>query len=196
MMIIKLSEIKQPEIDLIAGYLAAGKVIIYPTDTIYGLGCSAIREKAVRKINRIKGRSARKGYIILVNSLAMAKKYAEIDKGQEVFLKSVWPGPVTVILKSKNKLSASVAGQDGTIAIRLPNNDFISMIIGKLGLPLISTSVNGGGQPAIFDPAAIVSFLKQQEHQPAIFIDAGISRRHKPSKLIDIRADKIKILRK
>lgn len=139
---INLKKISRKEIDFIVEYLKKGKVIIYPTDTIYGLGCLADNAKAIKKIYKIKKRGAKKPLLVLVDSLKMADKYCKIDKEQEKFLKSAWPGPVTVILEHKNKLPKVLTSVKKTLAVRLPKNDFLIKIIKRIKVPLVSTSVN------------------------------------------------------
>src|SRR3989344_6369022 len=84
--------------------LKKGNVLACPTDTVYGFVADATNAKAVRKISQIKGREKGKPIPIFVKDIAMAKFLAKIDKSQEAFLEKVWPGKVTVILESKNKL--------------------------------------------------------------------------------------------
>ena len=78
------------KIDLIADFFRRGKVIVYPTDTIYGLGCLATNKKAINKIYKIKKREKKKPLLILVDSLAMAKRYCYVSKEQEKYLRRVW----------------------------------------------------------------------------------------------------------
>lgn len=139
---INLKKISNKEINFIVECLKKGKVIIYPTDTIYGLGCVADNVKAIKKIYKIKKRGAKKPLLVLVDSLKMADKYCKIDKEQEKFLKSAWPGPVTVILEHKNKLPKVLTSVKKTLAVRLPKNDFLIKIIKRIKVPLVSTSVN------------------------------------------------------
>ena len=88
---------------LIADYLVRGKIIVYPTDTIYGLGCLATDKKAIKRILKIKKSKKDKPMIILVSSLAMLKNYCNISEKQTEYLKKIWPGPVSVIFESMVK---------------------------------------------------------------------------------------------
>ncbi len=190
---INIADIKNKEIDLIANYFKKGKVIAYPTDTIYGLGCAAADEQAIKRIYQIKQITAPRPYIILVSSLAMLKKYAYIKQKKIAYLNKVWPGPVTVVLKSRNNLPANILGPDKSIAARLPKNDFLIKIIKGLGKPIVSTSLNLSGQPNLTDLNKIKAYFK--DNKPDLAINAGSLPKRRPSKIIDLRGDLPETLR-
>ena len=100
--------------------LKNGAVLVLPTDTVYGLVCDAESEKAVEKIFSIKKRDKSKSLLVFVQNIKQAEKIADVNKDQEKFLKSNWPGQVTAILKAKKGLSPLVY-KDDTIGIRVPN---------------------------------------------------------------------------
>ncbi|MFA6106393.1 MAG: L-threonylcarbamoyladenylate synthase [Patescibacteria group bacterium] len=183
------------EIDLIVNFLNQGKVIAYPTDTVYGLGCLATDAKAVRKIFKIKKREKKKPLLILVKSLAMAKKYCRINKKQDEYLKMAWSRsvPLSVVLESRGNLPRILRGGGRSIAVRLPKNDFLIKIIKKTGAPLVSTSLNLSGEPLIKDVSETEKIFKQ--YRPDLVIDAG-ELKAKPSRLVDLRdINHVKILR-
>ncbi len=168
----------------IAQVLKQGKIIAYPTDTVYGLGCQATNEEAISRLYKIKKRALSKPAIILVNGLAMAKKFAHINQEQEKFLSSIWPGPVTVILKSRRRLPLALQSNDGGIALRLPKSLFIVKVITEINCPLVSTSLNVSGRKVFVRPMG----LRKQFgcNLPGLAIDAG-PLKGKPSQVIDIR---------
>jgi L-threonylcarbamoyladenylate synthase len=195
MIVLKLRQDSQNSIDVIARALSLGKIIVCPTDTLYGLTVLANKKKAIKNIDKMKRRPAGKSYIILVKDLAMAKKYARISRAQEQWLKNIWPGPVTVLLESRHKLSG-LESADGAIAIRWPKNRFVNQIITTTEAPIVSTSVNLSGSKPLNSPQAIIKFFKNRQYAPDLVIDAGMPKRKKPSKLIDLRdIDNIKIIR-
>ncbi|RMD59357.1 hypothetical protein D6821_01410, partial [Candidatus Parcubacteria bacterium] len=100
-------------------YLAEKKVIAYPTDTVYGLGCLATEEKPIIKIYKMKNRPIEMPLLILVDSLKMARQYAHISKKQEEYLSKVWPGPVSAVLESRGNLPGVLSYNKQTIAVRL-----------------------------------------------------------------------------
>lgn len=133
--------------------LRAGGVILYPTDTVWGLGCDATNAGAVRKIFEIKKRSDAKSLIVLVNSAAMLTRY--VDSPPEVALQMAeWSEkPLTVVYDKGRSLADGVASSDGSVGVRICSEPFCDALIDALRKPLISTSANISGEdaPAIFD---------------------------------------------
>lgn len=193
-------KIKPAVIDLIAGSLEVGQVVVLPTDTIYGLSCLANRAKPIRQIYRLKGRDAKKPLLILVGSLKMAAEYVEISPAQKKMLKKIWSKnqpPTTVILKNKNKLPDELARNSNGLAIRLPKSNFLIKIIKKVGCPLVSTSLNLSGEKNINDFSKLSYYFPRKNNRPDLVIDAGRAQKKKPSRLIDLRdEDKPVIIRK
>jgi len=205
---IDLENITKKNIEEISAAFLLNKTIVYPTDTVYGLGCIATSEKAVKKIYKIKKRNKKLPLIILVKSLCMTKKYAKVSKKQDKYLRTVWPSrggpekvfkesvktPKTIILESRGLLGVDTLGVDNSIALRLPNNDFLSTILKKIDLPIVSTSLNISGESAIVNIDDIERKFK--DLKPDLIIDAGRLKRKKSSSIIDIRGiDKIKKIR-
>jgi L-threonylcarbamoyladenylate synthase len=133
--------------------LRAGGVILYPTDTIWGLGCDATNAEAVRKIYDIKQRAASKSLIVLVNSADMLTRY--VDHPPEVALQiaELSDTPLTIVYDSGRSLAAGIASDDGSVGVRICNDPFCDELITALRKPLVSTSANISGSiaPAIFD---------------------------------------------
>lgn len=194
MKIIKVNfkKIKNKEIDLIVNYLNSGKVIAYPTDTIYGLGCVATSRKAINKIHKIK--KSKKPFLILVSSLKMLEKYCHVDARQKRIMKRI-EEPTTFILKSKGKLPKELSGGTKNLAVRLPQSNFLIKLIKKNGLPIVSTSLNISGKKPLDSVNNLEKYFKKDK--PDLVVNAGRLIRVKPSKIVDIRdINKIKILRK
>ncbi|MFA7088015.1 MAG: L-threonylcarbamoyladenylate synthase [Patescibacteria group bacterium] len=184
------SKISKEVIDLVAASLNAGKIIISPTDTIYGLSCLANNVSAIKKIHHLKNRSSKKPLIVLVDSLKMLKKYVFVSAKQERILKKIWfenNRPATVILKHRRCLPEELTGDSNGLAVRLPKNDFLLKMIGAVALPLVSTSLNLSGQENIHDLNSLLHYFPEGGKRFDLIIDAGKCRRRKPSKLIDLR---------
>jgi L-threonylcarbamoyladenylate synthase len=133
--------------------LRAGGVILYPTDTIWGLGCDATNAEAVGRIYDIKQRSAAKSLIVLVNSTDMLTRY--VDNPPEVALQmaELSDTPLTIVYDRGRNLAGGVASADGSVGVRICNDPFCDELITALRKPLVSTSANisGGDAPSIFD---------------------------------------------
>ena len=132
--------------------LQTGGVILYPTDTVWGLGCDATNAKAVEKILKIKKREEGKSMIVLVDSIDMVYRYVESVPEIAPELIEVSDKPLTIIYPKATGLAPGVAAENGSIGIRVVNQPFCSMLISKFRRPIVSTSANlsGDNTPAIF----------------------------------------------
>ncbi|MFH1714163.1 MAG: L-threonylcarbamoyladenylate synthase [Candidatus Nealsonbacteria bacterium] len=175
--------------------LKEGKVVVCPTDTVYGLICKADDKKALRKIISIKKRSLLKPIPIFVGSLSMAKKLSFLNKKQEVFLKKVWPGATTAVLKAKKSIPF-ITTREKTIGLRMPDYNLILSLIKYLKYPLAETSINISGKPPLSKIKDIVSEFKNKKTKPDIIVDVGNLLKAKPSVVLDLTVIPPKILRK
>jgi len=133
--------------------LRAGGVILYPTDTVWWLGCDATNAKAVQRIFEIKQRSENKSLIILVNSVAMLERYVASPPEVALEMAELSERPLTVVYDTGKSLAEGVASADGSIGARVCSEPFCDALIDALRRPLVSTSANISGTttPAIFD---------------------------------------------
>lgn len=127
-------------------YLKEGKVILYPTDTVWGIGCDASNFDAVSKIYKIKNREESKSLIVLVSSLNMLKKHVQVPKKAIEVLKNI-EQPTTIIYKNPNGFAKNTIAKDNSIAIRIVKDDFCRKLIKQFGKPIVSTSANISGKP-------------------------------------------------
>ena len=130
--------------------LKNGEVILYPTDTVWGVGCDIFNEQAVRSIYKIKQREDSKSLIVLVSSFEMLQNYVEFSK--EIVEEINSDKPTTIIYSEIKKIPKYLLAKDGSIAIRIVKDAFCKELINQLGKPIISTSANvsGGVTPQIF----------------------------------------------
>ena len=145
----------------IVQFLQNGDVICYPTDTIWGIGCDATNEEAVAKISVIKKRPPEKGYVLLVSSLEMLKNYIPYIPPRLETLLDFHTRPLTMIYTEPENLPKSVLAPDGSVAIRIVQDDFCRQLIEQFGRPLVSTSANVAGQPFPTSFGAISSEILQ-----------------------------------
>ena len=141
-----INEALKKELSACLSALNSGGTILYPTDTIWGLGCDATRTDAVNKIYTIKKRIGSKSLIVLIDS---AKKLSLYVKNVPLItwdlLKNITT-PLTIIYPAGKNLALNVLGDDGSVAIRITSNEFCRQLIGEFGRPLVSTSANLSGQ--------------------------------------------------
>jgi tRNA threonylcarbamoyl adenosine modification protein (Sua5/YciO/YrdC/YwlC family) len=180
-------------------YLKAGKVIVYPTDTVYGFGCDARNEEALRAIRRLKMREEEKPFSVVAQDLAMVKKYAILEKQKELFLTKLFPGKFTVILKSKNNLSKELTGKNKNLGIRIPDYFLTEEISKKFHDLYVTTSVNLSGENPEIEGDAIIKKFQRRFPRPDLVINAGILNNNgkKPlaSTVIDLTGEKPHIIR-
>ncbi len=127
--------------------LKQGGIILYPTDTVWGIGCDATSREAVEKIYALKKREETKSMICLVNDIEMLEKYIEIIPQSAFNLIERAKKPTTIVYNNPMNLPANLIASDNTLAIRVVNNSFCNELIKALGKPLVSTSANFSGQP-------------------------------------------------
>lgn len=166
-------------------------VIVCPTDTVYGFLADASSKKAVDKIYKIKKRPKSKPLPFFVKDLKIAKGLAEINKDQEKVLKKFWPGKYTFILKRKTTRPGLVGKYNkiygvakGTIAIRIPKHEFLNTLLKKINRPLVQTSVNISGEPALVKKEDIIKKFGNSKN--ILIINGGKLKKSKPSQVMDL----------
>ncbi|NLE35083.1 MAG: threonylcarbamoyl-AMP synthase [Bacteroidales bacterium] len=133
--------------------LRSGGIILYPTDTVWGLGCDATNAQAVRRIYDIKRRAENRSLIVLVNSAAMLERYVDSPPEVALLMAELSERPLTIVYDRGRSLAEGVASEDGSVGVRICTNPFCDALITGLRRPLVSTSANisGAGAPVIFD---------------------------------------------
>ncbi|MCQ2158374.1 MAG: threonylcarbamoyl-AMP synthase [Bacteroidales bacterium] len=124
------------------------KLILYPTDTVWGIGCDATDEEAVKKVFALKKRSEAKSLVLLAADLDMVARYIKEIPQMAIQLVEVNDAPMTIIYPGAMGIAPSAVAQDGTVGIRIPMNDFCVEVIRRFGRPIVSTSANISGQSA------------------------------------------------
>ncbi|MCK4592131.1 threonylcarbamoyl-AMP synthase [Candidatus Parcubacteria bacterium] len=182
-------------LNAVAGILRSGGVIIYPTDTLYGFGANAFDENAILKVQKIKKQDRNKPISVIVKDIKMARKIACIDSKVEKILERIWPGPITVVLRKKDIIPYVLTGNGETIAIRIPDNEFISALMKKIDFPITATSANISGEKNLLKPSEIVEKFKNGKPNPDLFINAGNIKNPIASTIIDLTTPAPKIIR-
>ena len=188
---INIDEEEDRALQLAQKVFLQGGVFIYPTDTIYGLGANPFNDDATSKITSLKQRDEMKKYILLADEIETVLKYIEVTDERHIdFLISVWPNPVSVVLKL-NKVTAEIFGNE-TAAFRIPNHYFCRKLIKQLRMPLISTSVNRSGDPPMTDYIEI-----SQEFRDEVDAIFYTTKTQMPvhSTVIDLTGDDLILLR-
>jgi L-threonylcarbamoyladenylate synthase len=135
------------EINKTLQILKDGGVILYPTDTVWGLGCDATNEEAVAKVNEIKGRSADKSLIVLLENDNKLQSYVTEIPDVAYELIEYAENPMTIIFAGAKNLAKNVINADGSIGIRVVKHDFCEQLLQRFRKPIVSTSANISGEP-------------------------------------------------
>jgi len=183
------------EIDKVVEILQNGGVIIYPTDTVYGLGCDITKGKAIERVAQIKGlRPDKTNFSFLVYDLSHLADYTRpIDNTIYKLMKRNLPGPFTFILDASNNVPKILKSKKKTVGIRIPDNPIILEIIRVLGNPILTTSVHSGD--VILDYTTDPELIHEDMgHLVDLVIDGGFGN-NVPSTIVDCTGPEIQILR-
>jgi L-threonylcarbamoyladenylate synthase len=167
-----------------------GGIIVFPTDTVYGIGCNPYNENAVKKIYEIKSREKIKSLPVLAYSIDIVKQIVIIDEFTEKIIKKYWPGPLTLILKLKDQKLKKSLNLEDKIAVRIPNSECTLKLLNKCSL-LVGTSANVSGESSFTNPQEGVKNVKNYD----VFVDGGTITSKGESTIIEIENEEIRIIR-
>ncbi len=187
--------------------LKSGKAVVYPTDTSYGLAVDAGNIKAIKKLYKIKERQSTQPVHIVVPSVAYAKSIVQWNNSALKLVKKFWPGPLTLILclKVKGMGLKMLSAKTGSLGLRMPDNLIAMDLARYLGRPITATSANVSGRADCYSVKEIIGQFsakggsasggKNQKYKPDIIINAGKLPKRKPSTLVRVFDDVVKVLR-
>lgn len=179
-------------IDQAVDALLDGGVIVYPTDTLYGLGCDATNPRAVARLCEVKGRPLTEPLPIIVHSReVLAHLVHELGETTDMLMNRFWPGGLTLILRRRGAVLSAIA-PPGTLGVRIPDSPVALMLARRLHRPLVSTSANLTGRPA---PAAAHELDLELARRIDLVLDAGPLPGGVPSTLLDLSGERAVILR-
>ncbi|MDC0036489.1 L-threonylcarbamoyladenylate synthase [Nitrosopumilus sp.] len=167
-----------------------GGIVVFPTDTVYGIGCNPYNVNSVKKIYEIKSRSEIKALPVLAYSLDIVKQITSIDKFTEKIIKKYWPGPLTLILKLTDEKLKKSLNLENKIAVRIPDSKCTLKLLEKCGL-LVGTSANISGDSSYTNPDDCLKNIKNYD----VFLNGGTITSKGESTIIEIQNDGIKIIR-
>ncbi len=183
------------EVRKIVDELRRGGVIIYPTDTVYAIGCDIMQPKAIQRVAALKGvKPERALFSIICSDISMAGKYTKISDEVFKYMKRSLPGPFTFILPAAKGLPSSLEGLRKTIGIRIPDNRIVHAIVEELGNPMLTTSIKSdqfGESEYTTDPELI---NEKYSKFVDVIIDGGYGN-DEPSTVVDCSDDEPEIIR-
>lgn len=176
-----------------AEVIKKGGLVVFPTETVYGLGANALDEEAARKIFEAKGRPADNPLIVHIAEKNDLENIAEeISPIHEKLMKKFWPGPLTLVFKKKKNISNIVSGGLDTVAVRIPRDKFARDLIKKSGFPIAAPSANTSTRPSSTSGEHVYRDL---EGKVDMIIDAGFSEIGLESTVVKVEKDLVLILR-
>jgi len=167
-----------------------GGIVVFPTDTVYGIGCDPYNQDAVNKIYKVKGREKMKRFPVLAYSKKEIQSIAYFDRISEKIADKFWPGPITLILKVKDKKIEESLGLEGKIAVRIPNHPCVLALLKDCKL-ITGTSANYSGQSSFYDSKKIVDEFSGYD----ILLDGGKILDPGESTIVEVVKDELKIIR-
>ena len=175
--------------------LNGGGILLYPTDTLYGLGVDALNVEALKKLRALKGREEGKPISIVVADMKMVEEYAEVTPLARKLAEAFLPGKITLILNAKDILPAELTAGTGSVGVRIPNNILCLNLARQLGRPYTATSANVSDM----DPKSTVSGILAQFGAEAGMIDrvidVGELLESLPSTVVDVRGNAPHVVR-
>lgn len=178
----------------VAEEVLRGGVVAFPTDTIYGLGCSLFDVEAVEMLARLKQREAGRAFISLIPEPLQAWGLGdEVGAVAERLIDRHWPGPLSLILRASPLVPKRAQGERGTIALRCPKDTLCQAILDRIGGPVVSSSANRSGERPAESAAEVVAIFGNQLD---VVLDGGERRARPPTTLVDVSGGRVRLLRR
>jgi L-threonylcarbamoyladenylate synthase len=193
---VKVSRVREPDVAEAAGVLAAGGVVAYPTETVYGLAVDARSAAAVARLLALKGRDEGRGISVLVTDLAMAAPLLATSPTDEALrlARAFWPGPLTIVLAAAAGVPAALLGPSGGIGLRCSSDEWARALVASFAAPLTSTSANVSGEaPARSAAEARAAFASAAS--PPLVLDGGERRGTEVSTVVEFAQSRATVLR-
>lgn len=181
-------------IEAAASAIRRGELLLYPSDTIYGLGCDPFNPDALKRLVALKGRPEEKGFLVLIPGPGAIPKFARaVPPEARDLLEAFWPGPMTVLLEARSDLPGELVGGGSRIGLRWPDTPFLRALLTRLDGGLVSTSANRSGNRYDGTPDALRRLF---ECGVDLFLDAGLLPARPASTVVDLAVRPFSIVRR
>jgi len=192
-MVVKSGEEDSPTVMEAGAVLRAGGLVAFPTETVYGLGASALDEQAVAGIFKAKGRPTDNPLIVHIDSFASLGQYFQrVPERARLLAAHFWPGPLTLVLRDDNRFPAVVSGGLGTVAVRVPAHPVALALLRAAGVPVAAPSANASGRPS---PTTAAHVLDDLDGRIDLVLDGGPAGLGVESTVLDLTGEQPVILR-
>lgn len=180
-------------VEIASEFIKQGKIVVFPTETVYGIGTNGLDEKAVRKLYEVKKRPLNKPISLLVSNMEMVKSIAkDITEIEYKIMEKFFPGPLTIILKKKDIVPDIVTAGQETVGVRMPSGEIARKLVELSGVPIATPSANISGEPS---GTNLLEIKKHFEENVDFYIDGGNSELGISSTIVQVIDGKPKILR-
>ncbi|MEK7094577.1 MAG: L-threonylcarbamoyladenylate synthase [Patescibacteria group bacterium] len=166
--------------------LKDGKVIVFPTETMYGIGCDPENVAAAARISAIKNRPASLNFNMIARDKKMAMEWGTMEPHAEQISDKHWPGPLTIILHNAKKTLASECLRGNAVGVRVSDHPFMLALTAAFGKPIIATSANVHGGPSAYSIPEVLEQFKKNGVEPDIYFDGGELPPCAPSMVVEI----------
>ncbi len=183
-------ECNEEGIEKTSQIIKEGGIVVFPTDTVYGIGCNPYNENSVKKIYEIKSREKIKSLPVLAYSIDIVKKIGVIDELTQRIIQKNWPGPLTLIVELKDQKLKKSLNLQNKIAVRIPDSECTLKLLEKCEL-IVGTSANISGNSSHTDPDNCLKNIKNYD----LFLNGGTITSKGESTIIEIKNETIKIIR-
>lgn len=186
--------IEDKKLKEVANIIRDGGIVVFPTETVYGIGANGLKETAIKKLYEVKQRPINKPISLLVNSIEMIEEIAkDITEIEYDLIKRFFPGPLTIVLKKREIVPDIVTAGFNTVGIRMPENEIALKLIEYAGVPIATPSANISGRPS---GTNLKEIMKDFNNKVDYFIDGGISKIGVASTIVQVINGNPCILRK
>lgn len=178
----------------VSAVIKNGGVILYPTESLYGIGGDAYNASVIERIKKIKKREKVKPFLVLAKNfnMVMEQLVNGVSEGALVLMKSFWPGPLTLIFKAKENLPEWMVSPNKTIAVRIEGHQFVQALFQYIDVPLVSTSANISGEPSVW---RIEDVKKEIIDTVDFVVTTRFNPSGTPSTILDVSTDVIRVVR-
>lgn len=170
-------------IDRAVSVLREGGLVVYPTDTSYGIGCDPLNPAALKSLLRVKQRDPKYGVPLLFSDIDQCGEYHTFHEFERILARLFWPGALTLVVTPRKEIPKHVRGERESIAVRVPDHEIPRAIAREMGVPIVGTSANISGGPS---PFSMDVALEQLGDSVNLYIDGGKSKVNKNSTIISI----------
>ncbi|HIU11068.1 MAG TPA: threonylcarbamoyl-AMP synthase [Candidatus Onthocola stercorigallinarum] len=186
------NKINEDELKIVTQALNEGKLIVFPTETVYGIAGNGLTLSVIDKMYQAKKRDYSKPFTLMVNDITKIKDIAYVSENEEKVIKKFMPGPITLILKKKDCISNLVTANSDTVGVRIPNHEIALSILKSVDYPLATSSANISGS---VNNSNIEDIINDLENYVDIFIKGNISSNLLASTVVEIKNNEVNILR-